>query len=96
MIQIVQLIWDDWNVEHIARHKVTPKEVEEVCAGNPFWAKTYGGRLRVIGLTLKKRALTAILAPKGKDIFYPITARSASRKERRLLAEISTKEVYDK
>jgi hypothetical protein len=31
MIHIRRLIWDDWNIAHIARHEVSPDEVEEVC-----------------------------------------------------------------
>jgi len=26
-----RLVWDVWNVGHIARHRVDPEEVEEVC-----------------------------------------------------------------
>lgn len=93
MLHILQLIWDDWNVEHIALHEVTPKEVEEVLNGQPFWSKTYGDRYRVIGQTTQERFLTIILAPKDTNTFYPVTARPASRKERTRLAEIRHKEV---
>jgi hypothetical protein len=30
---IDHLVWDDWNREHIARHNVTPEEVEQVILG---------------------------------------------------------------
>lgn len=82
MIEIEQLIWDEWNKEHIARHQVTPQEVEEVCQGTPVVAQGYGGRLRLIGPTQSKRMLGVILAPKGEKSYYPVTARPASRKER--------------
>ena len=88
MIQIVQLIWDDWNIEHIARHDVIPQEVEEVCEGDPFWSETYQGRLRLVGNTKAGRTLTIILAPKTNDTYYPVTARSASRQERKRYADI--------
>ncbi len=29
MIVIRRLIWNSWNIEHIARHDVTPDEVED-------------------------------------------------------------------
>src|SRR5438270_771637 len=45
---------------------------------------TYAGRLRIIGPTARGRLLTAILAPRGRGVFYPVTARPASRDERRL------------
>lgn len=28
---IRKLIWDEWNIEHIARHHVSPEEVEQIC-----------------------------------------------------------------
>jgi hypothetical protein len=34
MIFIRRLIWDAWNVAHIARHAVVPEEVEQVCHGD--------------------------------------------------------------
>ena len=33
MIVIRRLVWDTWNIVHIARHDVVPDEVEEVCHG---------------------------------------------------------------
>ena len=85
---VVLLIWDPWNVAHNARHEVTPDEVEEVCHDDPMTSATYEGRLRVIGQTLAGRMLTVILAPRNGDgTYYTVTARSASRKERRFYSE---------
>jgi len=81
---IRRLRWDSWNVAHIARHAVTPDEVEEVCHGAPTFSQTYKGCLRVIGPTRIGRMLTVILAPEGPGgVYYPVTARPASRQERR-------------
>ena len=82
-----RLIWDAWNVAHIARHQVVPEEVEEVCHDQPMVSQTYGGRLRLVGPTAGHRFLTVILAPKGEDVYYCVTARPADRKERRLYRE---------
>jgi uncharacterized protein len=87
MPYIRQLIWDTWNVPHIARHEVTPEEVEQVCHGEPVFSEMYKGRLRMVGPTRAGRMLTAILAPEGEAIYYPVTARPASRKERRRYQE---------
>lgn len=35
MLVVRRLVWDPWNVAHIACHEVTPEEVEEVCHGEP-------------------------------------------------------------
>jgi uncharacterized DUF497 family protein len=84
MLSVRRLIWDTWNVAHIARHHVTLEEVEEVCHGQPVTSETYKGRIRVVGLTRSGRILTVILAPTpDAGLYYPITARPADRKERR-------------
>jgi uncharacterized DUF497 family protein len=84
---IRQLLWDAWNIAHVGRHEVTPSEVLEICQQEPITSETYGGRLRVIGRT-RGRILTAILAPQSEEgVYYVITARTASRKERQLYRE---------
>ena len=83
MVFVRELVWDGWNVAHIARHGVTPHEVEAVCRGFTHASRTYKGRLRVIGQTASGRMLTVILAPVECEIYYPVTARPASRRERR-------------
>ena len=81
MINIRRLIWDDWNVVHIARHSVTPEEVEQVCHTHPIVQKGKKGRLLVFGPTKKSRMLTVILDPeKEKGVYYPVTAYKASKK----------------
>lgn len=84
MLDILHLDWEqEVNVAHIwERHRLTAEEVEAVCHGEHFFTETYGGRLRLIGPSPYGRMLTIILAPKGNGVFYPVTARPASRKER--------------
>ena len=83
MVYVRRLIWDTWNVAHIARHRVTPEEVEQVCHGNPVDLQSYKGRTILIGPTTTGRILAVVLDPIGRGRHYPITARPASRKERR-------------
>ena len=87
MVLVRELVWDAWNVAHIAHHEVTPEEVEEVCWGFTHSSRTYQDRLRVIGQTVSGRTLTVILAPVQTEIYYPVTARPASRSERRTYRE---------
>ena len=84
MLHIQELLFDQRNEEHIAGHHVVPEEVEEVCIGDPFVSKTRQRRLRIIGQTESGRYLTIILAPRGRGVYYPITARNATDAERRL------------
>ncbi|HLF72173.1 MAG TPA: BrnT family toxin [Dehalococcoidia bacterium] len=89
MVYVRKLRWDIWNVAHIARHDVTPDEVQQVCKREPFASQTYRERLRLIGPTSAGRMLTIILEPEGAGVFYVITARPASRKERRRYEEVN-------
>jgi len=84
MLVVKRLVWDEWNGAHIARHDIIPEAVEEVCHNNPLVSRTYNDRLRLVGLTAEGEIVTVILAPQGREIYYPITARPATRKERQL------------
>ena len=85
MIEIKQLIWDDWNVKHISKHKISVSEVEEICRLAKKSLRTYKGRLIVLEKTKKGRLLTVVLAPEDKGKYYVVTARDMSKKERRFL-----------
>ncbi|MCC7353964.1 MAG: BrnT family toxin [Anaerolineae bacterium] len=84
---IRRLIWDAWNIAHIARHDVTPDEVEEVCQGRALTFTAHKGRILLIGTTAGARTLAIVLEPIRPDVYYIVTARPASRKERRLYRE---------
>lgn len=84
MLIIHRLVWDSWNIEHIARHSVTPKEVDEACHNENSVRETYGKRLMVIGPTKSGKLLAIILAFKAEGVYYPVTAWPASGKLRRL------------
>jgi len=57
--------------------------VEEVIAGDFIPEPGHSGRIVLIGPTLAGRMLAVVLDPEGAGVFYPVTARPASRKERR-------------
>jgi uncharacterized DUF497 family protein len=87
MLLIRRLLWDAFNVPHIARHGVTPEEVKEVCQGRPVVQLGKKGRSLVFGPTNTGRMLTVVLdaVPEtSEDGYYPVTARPASRRERDL------------
>lgn len=80
VLVVRKLIWDAWNVSHIARHNVTPDEVEAICHGLPIVLRgQQKNRLVLIGPTEEKRILTVVLEAKGRGKYYPITAYEASR-----------------
>src|SRR5262245_53142328 len=84
MVEIHRLIWDPWNVGHIARHQVTLREVEEVCHPKPLVQQGNIGRIALVGPTVAGRMLAVILDPQGDGAFYVVTAHPASRKDRAL------------
>ena len=81
-IYVESLEWDSQNIEHIARHKVTPDEVEEICHGQHVARRQEDERLFLIGPTLSGRMLVVILVSlKKRRCYRPITARPATKKE---------------
>jgi uncharacterized DUF497 family protein len=77
---INDLLWDDENVEHIARHNVTPKEVEDVCYGFHISKKERRQRYILSGQTRDGRYLNVVIEKIGKELFRPITAFEMSEK----------------
>jgi hypothetical protein len=55
MTKVNGLIWDDWNKNHLAKHKVTVEEVEEACRGKYQAVETYRRRIQLVGRTKNGR-----------------------------------------
>ena len=91
-IVIKELIWNAYNVEHIKKHNVTVDEAEEV--GKHFISHKKGknGRYLAVGRS-GSRLISLVVKRKKVGIYYLVTARDSSRKERR---EIYEKEKYNK
>jgi uncharacterized DUF497 family protein len=84
---IDEFIWPEERITHIARHGVTPEEVEEVCFGKSFVQRAKSGGKNpvyyVLGQTAPGRYLFCVVIhfPDGKG--YPVTARDMTAKEKR-------------
>jgi uncharacterized DUF497 family protein len=87
MWSIHEFVWPQDQIDHIAQHGVTPKEVEEVCFGRSLVlrAKSEGENpvYYVLGQTSAGRYLFCVVIhfPDGKG--YPVTARPMTDKEKR-------------
>lgn len=83
---IHDFVWPDDRVEHIARHGVTPEEVEEVCFGESFVrrAKSHGENpvYYVMGQTVSGRYLFCVIIRFSDGRGYPVTAREMTAKEK--------------
>ena len=78
---IKRLIWDKWNISHIAHHDVIPQEVQEVCNRKPVERKGHKNRIFLIGQTEKNRMLTVILnQTEQENVYKPVTAYDASKR----------------
>ncbi|MFF4210883.1 hypothetical protein ACFYZE_16290 [Streptomyces sp. NPDC001796] len=82
-MRVDELIWDDWNEQHIAGHSVTADEVEEACQTKPLQARRVrDDKYAVLGITHSGRYLIVILAPRGRNSYYVVTARDMDARER--------------
>lgn len=82
-MQITNLMWSEDNVLHIARHKVSPEEVEEVCFYKfPHIEKGRGGYYYVTGQTGNGRYLFIVIKYLGKGSAKVITVRDMDDREK--------------
>ena len=83
-MRIDRLSWDEYRVEHIARHGIEPDEVEEVCNDPLHLAhRECNDRYRVYGRTASGRYLFVVLEHIGGAAYRPITARDMMDGEKR-------------
>lgn len=82
-MQITNLIWHEDNVLYIARHKVSPEEVEEVCFSGTLQIEVgRGGLYYITGQTGGGRYLFILLRYLGRGRARVITARDMDDKEK--------------
>jgi len=86
VVEITELLWDDQNLAHIARHQVSASEVHEVVFGAATLFFDAGepkrpGRLVAFGETAAGRPLAVYLDTPAGGRSYPVTARPMTAKE---------------
>ncbi|MGC1273707.1 MAG: hypothetical protein WBC44_08380 [Planctomycetaceae bacterium] len=83
---IVEFLWPDERIDHIARHGVTPEEFEEVCFGRPLVlrAKSEGPNpvYYVLGRTGSGRHLFCVIIRFLDGKGFPVTARPMTVREK--------------
>jgi len=79
--------WNDWNIEHIARHGVDPQEAEAVVlnARRPFPERRDGGKLVVWGQGHGGRYLQVIFVLDPDKKAFVIHARPLTDAEKHRL-----------
>ena len=87
-MEIREFEWDDSNIEHIAKHGVSPDEVEDVAFDDDPWIKKGRKESRyMLGYTIAGRYLFVVYKSNGKGIARVITSMDMDKKTRRLYKE---------
>ena len=84
------LVFDKYNLEHIKKHKVTKDEIEKAGKSFIYHRKTHTGRYLAIG-RVGSRIITVVFKRISSGKYYAVTARDASKKERKDLYEKENK-----
>jgi uncharacterized DUF497 family protein len=79
------VLWGSRNVAHVARHGISPEEVEDVLFSPPLDARRgeREGTFLVFGRTREGRRLLVVISPRLRNAWYVITARDVDQTERR-------------
>ena len=83
-MRISGLQWDDINLEHIiAKHGLSPNEVEDICFGPHYACPAKYNRKAIYGQTTSGKYVVVILERLYGSIYRPVTARGMKRDEQR-------------
>lgn len=85
-IVVKELVWDEYNVEHIKKHNVSKDEAETAVKNFIGHRKAKKGRYIAIGKS-KDRLISLVVEKKGPGIYYVVTARDSDKRERRIVNE---------
>lgn len=88
---IVELAWTREAEDHIARHGVDRRDVEDVLDGRYWRARGRSGTTLVYGRTRGGRSLLVVLAPGRGGAAGVVTARDLTAGERRTLRRRETR-----
>lgn len=81
-----ELAWSDGSEAHIARHGITPSEVEDVVNSQPRWEHTgMEDSTLIYGRTAAGRGLLVVLVGSADGRRYVATARDLTSSEVRTL-----------
>jgi len=90
-IVVQELEWNAHNRQHIRKHGVTELEVEIAGYKQIYHKRTYKGRYLLIGRS-EKRLIAVVIRRLGPKRYHVVTARDASKKERRRVYEKEKKQ----
>ena len=77
-------VWDDENMAHVARHAVSPEEVEEALVAEALVLRGPDSRYLAYGRTESGRWVFAVYVTQPRGRVRVLTARDMTEGERRL------------
>ncbi|MEA3360833.1 MAG: BrnT family toxin [Thermodesulfobacteriota bacterium] len=84
-MEIKEFEWDENNIEHIARHRVSMDEVEDAAFDDDPWIKKgRKGTRYMLGYTFAGRYLFVVYILKDKGVARVITSMDMDEKTRKL------------
>lgn len=77
--------WNEWNLEHVARHGVAPEAAEEVIEGaaKPYPRRIGDDKLLVWGRSQQGEALQVVFVLDEDGSIYVLHARPLTEREKR-------------
>lgn len=99
-MKIRKIRWTRDRVDHIAKHRIMPHEVEEAAFDDPFSiVKKVGISIRnrneyiyrLLGKSEAGKYIAFFFIPKNNGIAYPVTAREMDQSERRFYNLVRSK-----
>jgi len=87
------LVWDEWNLEHIKKHNVSKYEAEIAFKSKDLLIESYRGRVTLISKTKRGRLLTIVLSFEKQKDAYIVSARDSSKKEKEIYNDKTNKTI---
>ena len=81
-MKIESLHWDDVNIEHIARHGLSPVDIEDVCFGEHISFRGRQKRYILYGKTEGGAMIMVVREQLYRQVFRPVTARTMTEGEK--------------
>jgi uncharacterized DUF497 family protein len=82
-MEIKEFDWSEWNIEHIARHRVDPAEVEEVAFEDEPYIRKRGKLRYLYGYTASGRYLFTVYVVKERGLALVVTSRDMNEQEKK-------------
>jgi len=83
-VKVSCLHWDDANIEHVARHGLSPVDIEDVCFGEHISFRGKQRRYVLYGKTRGGMMIMVVLEQlsRHRQVFRPITATPMTEREK--------------